>query len=1093
MDLYSRQIGTYGVETMRNLAGLRVLIIGAKGVGVETAKNLILAGPGAVVIFDNHKVEIADLGTNFFFTKEVVGSSTRSSACINQLKQLNPFVDVSCYAGELSDDFIRTFGAVVVTDNTPLEQLIHINNICHLHQPVPIVFLLAMTTGVIGTIFSDFGPKHAVHDKDGEPARVNAIEELRAKEDPETKKQFLEITVSGKEHGLDDDANVTITDVKGIPELSQVGVLKVKRIYKNVKDPKTGKSREVFAPSLLRVDHDDIPKWGQYIAEGIVTEVKPKAEMEFRALGESVINPLTSSDIFPTRDDAPGVKHPNSEKSWKNLGSQLHIAREALWEFQKRNKELPKLHDDKDSEQALQIAKEIFQRHTDKSTLKVKELNENVVRQAALYARAELPGLCAFLGGVIAQEIIKKFGKYTPIHQWMHIDYTELLSDKVHPDSAPVGSRYDHQISIFGKAFQEKLGKQKWFMVGCGALGCEYLKGFALMGLGANGGCISVTDMDRIEVSNLNRQFLFRRENVGQAKSVCAAKAAEVMNPGMKIICYETPVGPDTENIFNDSHWENLDGVCNALDNIKAREYVDSRCVFFRKPLLESGTLGTKANSELVLPHKTKSYAEHEKANENEGAIPMCTLRNFPHQIEHCIEWARAQFTDRLEVPVKSFNDMVKDPAKFFANLDTLKQVEVESILLNTKKITSWYEKGVCFETCIKMAFEVLIDEFRDRIKNLTYAFPRDHMKTDESGESTPFWTGSRRFPQDVQFSLDDDLHLSFLYNLSNLYAFMFKIDYVRDLEKFKAAVSTLKLTVPTWAPNASFAKQVQSEVQKEAAGKKNEEIVAPVEVEDDAAIMEHKKYLQNFISTFKPKVLEPADFEKDDDTNFHIDFITSTSNLRAWNYHIPQASRHKCKMIAGKIIPAVATTTAMITGVVTMELYKVVMDLPVSSFCNSNINLGTGSSEFNLFEPVGPKKQVSGFDIALQDQVKAVPEGWTTWDIIIFDKGDVTLQEFIDLFPSVHYGCVPTLITFQHHKLKASAETVYVSFPVGNQQQLMEKNLPKKLRDIYLDYYGELPPGKKTYLILNVAADTAEGISASIPPVKFVFAKSNQ
>ena len=55
--------------------------------------------------------------------------------------------------------------------------------------------------------------------------------------------------------------------------------------------------------------------------------------------------------------------------------------------------------------------------------------------------------------------------------------------------------------------------------VGCGALGCEYLKGFALMGLGANGGVVHVTDMDRIEVSNLNRQFLFRKENVGMVFS----------------------------------------------------------------------------------------------------------------------------------------------------------------------------------------------------------------------------------------------------------------------------------------------------------------------------------------------------------------------------------------------------------------------------------------------------------------------------------------------------------------------------------------------------------------------------------------------
>jgi ubiquitin-activating enzyme E1 len=46
------------------------------------------------------------------------------------------------------------------------------------------------------------------------------------------------------------------------------------------------------------------------------------------------------------------------------------------------------------------------------------------------------------------------------------------------------------------------------------------------------------------------------------------------MNPDMNIKCYETPVGPDTENVFNDGFWSDLDGVCNALDNVKARKYV---------------------------------------------------------------------------------------------------------------------------------------------------------------------------------------------------------------------------------------------------------------------------------------------------------------------------------------------------------------------------------------------------------------------------------------------------------------------------------------------------------------------------------------
>jgi hypothetical protein len=51
--------------------------------------------------------------------------------------------------------------------------------------------------------------------------------------------------------------------------------------------------------------------------------------------------------------------------------------------------------------------------------------------------------------------------------------------------------------------------------------------------------------------------------------------------------------------VFDDCFWESLDGVINALDNVNARLYVDSRCVYFQKPLLESGTLGTKCNTQV--------------------------------------------------------------------------------------------------------------------------------------------------------------------------------------------------------------------------------------------------------------------------------------------------------------------------------------------------------------------------------------------------------------------------------------------------------------------------------------------------------------
>ena len=79
------------------------------------------------------------------------------------------------------------------------------------------------------------------------------------------------------------------------------------------------------------------------------------------------------------------------------------------------------------------------------------------------------------------------------------------------------GSRYDNQIAVFGKQLQEKLQNLKVFLVGAGALGCEFLKDFAMMGISTGPqGLLTITDDDVIEKSNLSRQFLFRDWDIGK-------------------------------------------------------------------------------------------------------------------------------------------------------------------------------------------------------------------------------------------------------------------------------------------------------------------------------------------------------------------------------------------------------------------------------------------------------------------------------------------------------------------------------------------------------------------------------------------------
>lgn len=109
--------------------------------------------------------------------------------------------------------------------------------------------------------------------------------------------------------------------------------------------------------------------------------------------------------------------------------------------------------------------------------------------------------------------------------------------------------------------------------------------------------------------------------------------------------------------VFGDSFFDSIDCVTNALDNVAARQYMDTRCVYYEKPLLESGTLGTKANVQVVLPHVTESYSSSQDPPEK--SHPSCTIKNFPNQIEHTIAvsigfWRNEGHTETVLPPSRS-------------------------------------------------------------------------------------------------------------------------------------------------------------------------------------------------------------------------------------------------------------------------------------------------------------------------------------------------------------------------------------------------------------------------------------------------------
>lgn len=163
--------------------------------------------------------------------------------------------------------------------------------------------------------------------------------------------------------------------------------------------------------------------------------------------------------------------------------------------------------------------------------------------------------------------------------------------------------------------------------------------------------------MDTIERSNLNRQLLFRQQHIGMPKASVAAKEVTNINPYIAVHGMTNKLDAETEALFDGNFWEKIDLVTTALDNINARKYVDEQCIKYKKYLIDSGTLGTKGNTQVVIPGISDSYSS--TADPPDDAVPLCTLKSFPYLPEHCVAWAKSIFVQHYYNDVNSISSFI--------------------------------------------------------------------------------------------------------------------------------------------------------------------------------------------------------------------------------------------------------------------------------------------------------------------------------------------------------------------------------------------------------------------------------------------------
>lgn len=426
--------------------------------------------------------------------------------------------------------------------------------------------------------------------------------------------------------------------------------------------------------------------------------------------------------------------------------------------------------------------------------------------------------------------------------------------------------------AVYGGGTAARVHSSRILVVGAGGVGCELVKNLASTGFSH----ITLIDLDTIDVSNLNRQFLFRKHHVGKSKAVEAAATITTMVPSTEI---EGVVGNIKDTKFGISFFKSFNIVCCALDNLEARRHVNRMCLAADVPMIESGSTGYVGQTSVV----AKGFECYDCTTRPQPkSYAVCTIRSTPEKPVHCVVWAK--FLYELIFGSDDDGNVLKD-----LDMDMGRAASEASASIPDTEETGPNENPKKGKEPVKAP--------------QANGHENGHSEQSTENNGTVIGAKSRR----MRYAEGEDPE-EFAKRVC-------KLVFVTDIEKQRKMTELWQERAPPLVYDVGG-----------VVDKLSEEIKQP-NLSDQTAWTKERSAVVfretlKHIASHRKEEVGSLTFDKDDKDA--LMFVCAASNLRSHAYGVPLQSPFAVKGIAGNIVHAIATTNAVVGGLIVLEALKV-------------------------------------------------------------------------------------------------------------------------------------------------------------------------